>query len=157
MQNNAKTIEVLNDLIRINNDRISGYKKAIDEAGDLNVDLKAMFANFISDSETYKSQLQNKVAELGGDATGDSTTVAGTIYRAWMDVKATFTGADRSAILASCEFGEDAAQNAYKAALDESGSITSDAVLLITDQRAALKNAHDIIKKYRDVHQSVGK
>jgi len=31
MQNTKETIEVLNDLIQINNDRIIGYEKAIKE------------------------------------------------------------------------------------------------------------------------------
>jgi hypothetical protein len=31
-----------------------------------------------------------------------------------MDVKVSFSGNDRQAILESCEFGEDAAQKAYK-------------------------------------------
>jgi hypothetical protein len=31
MEKNERAIEVLNDLIRINNDRIEGYEKAIDK------------------------------------------------------------------------------------------------------------------------------
>ena len=156
MQNEA-TIEVLNDLIRINNDRIAGYRKAIDESGDLNIDLKAIFANCISDSEELKSQLQQKVTELGGTATDDATTISGKIYRAWMDVKATFSGADRTAILASCEYGEDAAQNAYKMALSDTNALNGDVITLISEQKSTLRKAHDVIKKYRDVHQAAGK
>lgn len=154
MQSRTTTIEVLNDLIRINNDRISGYHKAIEEAGSLNIDLKAIFSNFIADSEGYKAQLQQKVEDYNGEATNDSTTFSGKIYRAWMDVKATFTGSDRTAILSSCEFGEDAAQKAYQTALDQGDELAADAIALIRDQKASLKTAHDIIKKYRDVHQA---
>ena len=42
--NNDNLIEVLNDLIRINNDRIAGYEKAADEARDIDVDLRTIFS-----------------------------------------------------------------------------------------------------------------
>jgi uncharacterized protein (TIGR02284 family) len=72
-----------------------------------------------------------------------------------MDVKAIFTGKDRQAILENCEFGEDAAQKAYKAALASDAEISSETRQLITDQQASLKTAHDLIKKYRDAHKAV--
>ena len=67
-----------------------------------------------------------------------------------MDVKATFTGKDRHAILASCEYGEDAAQKAYRDALASDADIDTATRQLITTQQAALKTSHDLIKKYRD-------
>ncbi len=35
-------LEVLNDLVKINNDRIAGYERAISESKDLDVDLKTI-------------------------------------------------------------------------------------------------------------------
>jgi uncharacterized protein (TIGR02284 family) len=72
-----------------------------------------------------------------------------------MDVKATFTGSSRKEILASCEFGEDAAQKAYDAALTSDAEMEADVRQLIVDQQKALKNSHDVIKKYRDAHEAV--
>ncbi len=40
-------ISVLNDLIRINNDRIVGYEKAIKESKDTDVDLIAVFTKMV--------------------------------------------------------------------------------------------------------------
>lgn len=157
MQNQQSTTEILNDLIKINNDRIEGYRKATDEAGAISIDLKAIFANFINDSEEYKNALQGLVNSYGGNAEQDATTVSGKLYRAWMDVKATFTGSDRTGILSACEYGEDAAQKAYKQALENSAELMPDALQLITEQKESLKKAHDIIKKYRDVHEAVNK
>lgn len=150
------TVEVLNDLIQINNDRIAGYRRAIDESENLDIDLKATFSNYINDSEDFVDQLTIKVIENGGTPAEDST-LAGKIYRAWMDVKATFTGNDRRSILASCEFGEDAAQKAYTAALAEGAHIKADVLQLIGEQRQALKRAHDLIKRYRDALDIVNK
>ena len=106
MATNDNLVGVLNDLIRINNDRIEGYHRANNEARDIDADLRAIFTRMADESRQYASELTQEVVKLGGEpATG--TTASGKIYRAWMDVKATFTGHDRESVLASCEFGED--------------------------------------------------
>jgi len=157
MQNSEAKVEILNDLIKINNDRIAGYERAINEAKDLDVDLKAMFEGMIRESEQYKNELVQKYAEAGGRDIEEDTTTSGKIYRAWMDVKATFTGSDRKAILASCEFGEDAWRRAYEAALNSEGELDVETRALITEQYDSEKKSHDIIKKYRDAHDALDK
>ena len=67
-----------------------------------------------------------------------------------MDLKATFTGKDRKAILASCEYGEDAAQKAYETALSSDAELSSEIRQLIMDQKANLRRSHDRIKQLRD-------
>lgn len=143
-----ETAEVLNDLIQINNDRVAGYKKAIDELNAGDVDLKALFAEFITQSEVFRQELEEAVTSLGEEAeTG--TTASGKVYRVWMDIKAALSTKDRKAVLESCEFGEDAAQKAYKLAT-ENEEISPSALSLITDQKAKLKAAHDQVKRLRD-------
>ncbi|MEO8770355.1 MAG: PA2169 family four-helix-bundle protein [Ferruginibacter sp.] len=154
MTTNEKLSEVLNDLIQINNDRITGYEKASKETENIDVDLKAVFNKMADDSRKYKSELSNEVTRLGGIPSTDTTNM-GKIYRVWMDVKATFTGNDRQTILNSCEYGEDAAQKAYKDALASDADIDVATRQLITSQQASLKNAHDLIKKYRDANKAV--
>ena len=148
---NENTVEVLNDLIEINNDRIAGYNRAAKETESEDMDLKAIFNRMADESRQYIAELTQEVVKLGGKPeTG--TTNSGKIYRAWMDVKTTFTGNDRKSILASCEFGEDAAQKAYDAALTTDEELPSDVRQLIANQKASLKTSHDVIKKYRDMH-----
>jgi uncharacterized protein (TIGR02284 family) len=155
MATNDNLIEELNDLIRINNDRIVGYEKASDEARDIDVDLRAIFKRMSEESRQYAAELTQEVVKLGGEpATG--TTSSGKIYRVWMDMKATFSGSTRQAVLENCEFGEDAAQKAYESAL-KSEDLTSDIRQLIANQKSSLKTSHDVIKKYRDVHAAVNK
>jgi uncharacterized protein (TIGR02284 family) len=149
-----KVIEVLNDLIRINNDRIAGYEKAASESRIIDVDLKAIFDKMAGDSRSYVAQLIAEVSNLGGEPASD-TTVSGKIYRAWMDVKTTFTGKDRAALLASCEYGEDAAQRAYEEALTTDVELPAYLRQLIVQQQTELKSAHDLIKKYRDMHETM--
>lgn len=148
MITNEKTVEVLNDLIEINNDRIVGYEKAIKETDLKDADLKVVFTNMLHESRVHKQALVTEVTQLGGEVeTG--TTASGKIYRAWMEVKATFTGNDRKAILSNCEFGEDAAQKAYKEAL-ESDDLPAYVRELITQQKVELRASHDKIKQMRD-------
>jgi len=150
MQQNEKLSEVLSDLVQINNDRIEGYLKASDRTDD--PDLKALFQRMIDESRTYVSQLNQELGRMGAEVeTG--TTVSGKIYRAWMDVKATFTGNDRHAILASCEYGEDAAQRAYDEALRSDDPMPYSIRELIANQKGALKSSHDTIKTYRDMEK----
>ena len=155
METNEKLVEVLNDLIEINNDRVTGYEKAVDETKDLDVDLQAIFHGMANDSRKYAAELTQEVNKLGGVADTNATTNSGKIYRIWMDVKATFTGHSRQAVLENCEFGEDAAQKAYTEALASDAEMGSNVRQLITEQQASLKVAYNLIKKYRDLHKSV--
>ena len=152
MDNNEQLTETLNDLVRINNDRITGYEKASDETKDSDVDLQVTFNKMADESRTYVKELNEKLMSLGGEPSSDTTT-AGKIYRVWMDVKNTFTGADRESILDSCEFGEDAAQKAYNEAMETDAEMDADTRQLIMKQKNSLKSSHDIIKKYRDLHE----
>ena len=143
-----KNAEVLNDLIKINHDRIKGYEKAAAETKDTDADLRSLFNDMASESKGYVAELEGYVS-ASGKSPADDSTIYGDIYRAWMDVKATFTGKDRKAILASCEFGEDAAQRAYEKALKET-DLTIETRQTIVSQQVKLKRSHDRIKRMRD-------
>lgn len=147
METRTISAEVLNDLIQINNDRIAGYERAIEELKPEDADLRTLFVNMIGESHKYKMALGTEVQALGEDIE-QGTTNSGKIYRAWMDVKAIFTGHDRKTVLNNCEFGEDAAQKAYKMALEE--EVSANIRTLISDQKAALRQSHDEIKRLRD-------
>jgi|SRR5688572_12245571 len=138
--------ETLRDLIRINNDRVTGYSKAATQAKD--DDLQSLFSQLAQQSRQFANELRGCLTDNEKEVT-DETTTAGKIYRTWMDVKATFGGDNRKAILASCEFGEDAAQKAYKEALEE-GDLTPDVRAIIQQQKSILREAHDQVKMMRD-------
>lgn len=148
MENNKKVIEVLNDLIQINNDRIVGYERALKELKDDGSDLRTIFEGYIDQSRNIRNELGNEVQALKGKM-DDGTTGSGKIYRAWMDVKAVFAGHDRHAVLENCEYGEDAAQKAYKSAISTEG-LPAYILSIITKQQEDLRGAHDEVKSLRD-------
>lgn len=156
MERNEASNDILNDLVNINNDRITGYQRAINESKDLDIDLKAIFEQMIQQSTQYKNELTELIEKNEG-VVEDDTTSAGKIYHAWMDIKATITDSSRHSILESCEFGEDAAQRAYDAALAADSALEPAARILLENEQAALKKSHDLIKKQRDAHKLLQK
>jgi uncharacterized protein (TIGR02284 family) len=145
-----KIISILNDLIRINHDRVIGYEKAIEELKAGDADLNVLFHRYTTESRQYAQELTTEVSRLGGDPT-DGTTNSGKIYRVWMDLKAVIAGKDRKAILENCEFGEDAAQKAYDIALNSDVELEPSLRDLIVSQKATLKTGHDEVKRLRDL------
>ena|ERR1700733_1430070 len=148
MENNQEIIELLNDLILINNDRITGYEKAIGETKETDNDLKPLYASMIAESHKIRIALATEVQIVGGEV-AKGTTTGGKIYRAWTGVKAIFTGHDRHAVLENCEAGEDAAQRAYKTALGHEG-IPAYLRDILSEQQQVLRASHDEIKALRD-------
>lgn len=148
-----KSISVLNDLTEINNDRVAGFEKAIADINDENVDLKAIFQQYSAQSRKFSQELTAIVAGYGEEVeTGNS--VAGTLHRAWIDVKSLFGGSDRASILSEAERGEDAIKAAYKMAL-ENGELSGEALETVNKQAQDIKEAHDAIKALRDAAKAM--
>ncbi len=146
--NKERTVDVLNSLIVINNDRIEGYKTASKETEEN--ELNALFARFIATSEKCKQELISEVHKLGGEK-AEGTKASGKFFRAWMDVKAALTGKDRKAILNSCEYGEDQAQETYQDAMkDNMEHLSQEHRTMIQAQKQALMEDHNHVKALRD-------
>jgi uncharacterized protein (TIGR02284 family) len=148
MEKSKEVVEVLNDLVMINNDRINGYQRAIKELKSGDTDLKSLFDQMIVESQQIKSDLVHEIQVLHGEVEQGSTEM-GKIYRAWMDVKAVFTGESRHLVLSNCEAGEDAAQRAYTKAL-ETERLPVFLRDLLKTQQATLRDSHDEIKNLRN-------
>jgi len=148
MENTQATVEILNDLIQINNDRIEGYQRASKDLKDSDTELKSLFMRLIGQSQGYKLALGTEVSAFGKDIeTG--TTASGKIHRVWLDVKAAFTGHDTHDVLEECEFGEDAILKAYRTALEDE-NLPAYLREIISQQESELLDAHDEIKALRD-------
>jgi uncharacterized protein (TIGR02284 family) len=147
----SQTIQLLNDLIRINNDRIEGYERAVNDTDDPK--LKSLFHAMAQESRKFKNELLTEVIKLGGTPE-EGTTVSGKVFRTWMDFKSAIAGKDRKAIIASCEFGEDAALHTYNEVL-ETGKLPAQFFNMVKEQHTGLKQSHDRIKLMRDTVKSL--
>ncbi|MBY0426492.1 MAG: PA2169 family four-helix-bundle protein [Cytophagales bacterium] len=147
--NAKKSIDVLNSLLEINNDRIEGYLTASKETKEH--DLNTLFAQFIQTSQENRVDLVTEIKKLGGNP-DESTLTTGKLFRVWMDLKAALTGHDRLAILSSCEYGEDAALEAYDKVLVEQRIDLSEAQqAMVNEQSNRIRMDHDMVKGMIDL------
>lgn len=151
METTEKNIDILNDLIQINNDRVAGFEKAIADIKEENFDLKELFREYASQSRQYSQELSALAARNGNPETG--TSVSGSLHRAWIDVKSIFGASDRESILSEAERGEDAIRKAYSDALSD-GGLSREAQQTVSSQATAINAAHDRIKALRDASKN---
>jgi uncharacterized protein (TIGR02284 family) len=147
MENNKETIEILNDLVEINNDRIRGFERAKKELeGD--AELQTLFTSKIAESQQFKQTLAHEIQVLGSDVENEGS-FSGKLHRTWLELKASFSGHDEKSILEECEFGEDAIKRAYKSALEDE-HLPAYLRDILDDQQSLLIVSHDEIKALRD-------
>ena len=144
-----KSIDVLNTLIEINNDRIEGYETASEETEE--IDLKTLFSQLMKTSQNCKMELVDEVRKMGGTPI-EGTRTTGKFFRVWMDVKAALTGKNRKTILNSCEYGEDVAVSTYANVLENDiEDINPQQQEMIQAQYSLIKADHDRVKDLRDM------
>jgi uncharacterized protein (TIGR02284 family) len=146
---NTKTISVLNDLLQITNDRIQGFEKVEGKIWEKYPDIKEEYDRMISQSKLMKTELINLINDKGGEPQ-DSPSVAGTIHRAWIDIKNSFTiGTIEESTLSNVVFGEKAAINAYEQALS-SGDLCYESRDLVNEQLNSLKVSYQQFSKIEE-------
>lgn len=138
--NNEKTVSVLNDLLNITNDRIEGFSKVEDKVLDTHSALRSDYDQMVSQSQTMKSDLVRLINERGGEA-DNTTSTAGAVHRAWIDVKNSFTGNKDESTLENVVFGEKAAISAYEDAL-EGGDLCPESSQVVSDHLHHLKSSY---------------
>jgi uncharacterized protein (TIGR02284 family) len=136
---NKKILSILDDLIRINIDRITGYEKAAnDEPSD---EWRELFYRLAIDSRSYVNNLHAEVIRLGG-APVTQATVPGKIVLEWLEGKHSFEGNDLTTRRAACMAAEAAVQKAYHEALDEPDPLPPAVYQLVETQLWALERAY---------------
>jgi uncharacterized protein (TIGR02284 family) len=113
-----KTVYVLNDLIRINIDRIAGFEKAAHEELTPEPALREAYYRMAIEGRSYVNDLHAWVIRLGG-APVTQATITGKIYLHWLEGKNEFDGVDSPSRLAACRAAGEATEEAYKQALEE--------------------------------------
>jgi uncharacterized protein (TIGR02284 family) len=111
-----KKADTLHELLLFVNDRIEGYKKAVEESQD--PELTGYYKQLVSQSQRFANELNNHLRQQGGERE-EGTTVKGKIYRRFMEASAAVTGQSEKTILATNIHGEMWALKAYKEALSD--------------------------------------
>lgn len=81
---NQVVVDVLNNLIHVNNNHISGYQQATKETKD--EDLQMVFSEMLNESVNFAENLGGYVREMGGEVTIEKS-VQGNVHRTWVNVK----------------------------------------------------------------------
>ena len=147
-----ETIEILNHLIEINNDRIAAYRLALRNLQVKDQDLAPLFLRMIDDSVKNNRQLAHEVDILGGEVQ-KGTSLEGKIYRAWMNVKTAFTGKTKQHILENCQISEEATLDSYRTA-NKYGDLPDFLKEIISNQLDVLLHSHDNIKRMTEVYKN---
>ncbi len=145
---NDDIISTLNDLIETSRDGEEGFRTCAEDANDRNPQLKAMLVARQQECSAAVQELENLVRAHGGDPAKHSS-VAGSMHRAWVDVKTAITGKDDEAVLNECERGEDSAVKSYRDALKDN-ALPADVRAVVERQYQGVLRNHDQIKALRD-------
>jgi len=149
METTEKINDILNDLVQINNDRVAGFEKAGENLEEDHNGLRTIFEKLAGESKNNAAQLTELARQFGSEEDA-GTSASGSLHRAWLDIKSTFTGNDQESILDECETGEDAIKKAYASALDDSNELPNEVVQLIATQQQGIIQGHNLIKSLRD-------
>jgi uncharacterized protein (TIGR02284 family) len=143
---NARTINLLQELVDICRDGQNGYRDAADHITDSHV--REFFNEQSLARAGFAGDLEQEIIRLGkADPDTSGTAVAG-IRRAWIDFKAELGGGDAT-ILASVESGEDSAKATFEKALQEP-NLPEDLATLLRRQLVSIIAAHDHVRSLRD-------
>lgn len=136
---NKKILSILDDLIRINIDRITGYEKAAHDEAD--TEWRELFYRMATDSRSYVNNLHAEVIHLGG-APVTQATISGKIYLHWLEGHNSFEGTDLATRIDGSKEAEQAVQKAYHQALDEPEQLPPAVYQLVETQLWALERAY---------------
>ena len=151
---NKKILNTLNDLIRINIDRITAYEKASHEDTTPEPEIREVFYRLGTDSRAYVNILHAEVIRLGG-APVTNSTISGKIYMHWLDGKNSFEGPDTPGRLNACIAAEKAIQKAYEQALSEQNVLPERIYEQVENQLWAFERAHQQLVNLQESHNPI--
>lgn len=145
MEINKELKSTVHHLIERCKDGAKGYKTASEDIEDQ--DLKDLFLKYAVQRDSMITELQDQMHRLG-HTDDESSSIEGTLHRAWIDLKSALTSKDRVRVLEECERGEDYAVKAYEEALQK--NLPADLKKVVEQQYRDVKHAHDHIRALRD-------
>ena len=146
MAQNKENISTLNGLMETLKDGEEGFKQAAESVTDLQ--LKSLFNEYSRQRARFTKALQTQVQSLGESRSEMSSSAAGALHRAWINLKSAVTSGDDHAILSECERGEDSAVKEYEKALND--DLSPSLREIVSSQYSEVKNAHDRVRTLRD-------
>lgn len=136
-----EAVSTLNELIASCKDSENGFRTAAE--GVKNSQLKTLFSTYARQRTQFVTELQEEVLRLGDDPE-KSSSIAATLHRSWMNIRAAVSSGDEEAMIAEAERGEDAAVRLYRDALHR--GLNEEVGALIERQYRQILETHDRIR-----------
>ena len=150
MSQTKGNISIINRLVETLKDGQEGFREASEAVQSSQ--LKSLFSEYSLQRSKFAGELQNYAISLGESDPENTSSTAGALHRAWINIKSAVSSRDDHAILAECERGEDSAVAEYKRAME--GNLPSPLADIISRQYTDIKAAHDHVKSLRDASQN---
>lgn len=115
MSEKSNVVSLVNELVETCKDAEKGFHDAAMDVKEQN--LRDIFLTHSRQMAQFGKTLQEEVVRLGG-APKDHGTLAGTLHRTWMDLRAAINRHDAKLVLTECERGESAVLAHYERALE---------------------------------------
>jgi uncharacterized protein (TIGR02284 family) len=109
--------------------------------------LKRYFLTESLKRASFRGDLEEILHQNGVHDIKESGTTAGTLHRAWADLKAKLGGGDHT-LLETAEQGEDEAKKAYADALQQ--ELPLPIRQMLAEQQAHILTSHDYVRNHRD-------
>jgi uncharacterized protein (TIGR02284 family) len=146
MTQQKEAISTINNLIETLKDGEKGFKEASEAVRD--PQLKSLFQQYSQQRHRFATQLQSQAQSLGEFRPEKSSSIAGVMHRAWINLKSAVTSGDDKAILSECERGEDSAVHEFEEAMHD--GLSGQAHEVVSRQFNEIKSAYDRVKQLRD-------
>ena len=140
------TTALLNELVETLKDGQKGYADAMTDVEDSS--LKDTFRKYAAQRAEFITEIEDQMFQLNLKP-DETSSVTGTVHRAWIDLKSALTSKDNKAVLNECERGEDYAVKAYQTAL-KAQDLPNNLKSVIEKQYQGVQEAHNTIKALRD-------
>lgn len=143
-----RTVDVLQQLARLNIDSAKGFEEVSEALGDGYV--SQVCSQLSAEREQQARELSEYVQWSGEEPVTDGSYLAA-LHRAWLKCREFLSGNDPYAILKEAEYGEDQIKQAYLEAVDQTAGTAVHPLVL--RQYTAVKTAHDRVRDMRDARK----
>jgi len=142
---NNELVDTLNNLIETSRDGENGFTACAEDAKDAS--LRAYFTICATRCREAVHMLEELVKLHGGEPE-KSGSVAGSLNRAWLNLRAAISSNSDLAVLEECERAEDSAIRAYRSALEK--VLPADVRPVVKSQLDGVQENHDRVRNMRD-------
>ena len=143
-----KIASKLNDLLARTYDAEKGFQNAAENIDS--VKLKEYFSHKAAERKTFGHALKEEIKSYNQDV-DKGGSIEGSVHRAWMDLKNTFTPDNEEAMLEEVITGENKAIDDYNDIINDTELPSSTKQLLVT-QVSKIQDSLSTAKKLEDVY-----